>query len=153
MTTLLLAFVSLSLTTFAQRAADIPSLTFKSAEDYQKYESEVLKSANFILQTPVTEAALKRSKHTVFIMKWMEGTPDYTFNLGEDFMRLTKGNDELPSVYLSAMVKAALDNKVDDEAIDPIAKKLFLDYCANESNNVKYNRKVKKMIKARQKKD
>ncbi len=150
--TLLFTFTFITFSSFAQSAADIPSLTFKSEEDYRKYEGEVLKSADLVLNTPLNEREKVRERAVRFILRWMEGTPDYSFALGEDFINLTKGNEDLPGVYLSALVKAALDNRINGEAINAQGRELFLDYCANENNKVKPNKKVKKLLKARQKK-
>lgn len=42
-------------------------------------------------------------------MKWMTGTPGYTFELGEKFVNITKGSTDLVGLYTAAMSKIVLE--------------------------------------------
>ena len=54
---------------------------------------------------------LDRLKSLQFIIKWMSGTPDYTFTLDNITSKVTKGNDDLLGIYMACMVKYCLENK------------------------------------------
>ena len=61
---------------------------FNKKSDYKEQESSVLYCANYVLDNPLVEEDIKRQVSTQFILKWMTGTPDYTFSLGEEFAKL-----------------------------------------------------------------
>jgi hypothetical protein len=85
-------------------------------------------------------------------MKWMEGTPDYTFEIGEKSMELTKGNSDLLGLYLAAMTKVVLENTdkdLNNETIYENAETLLVNYCSDKNNKMKPSKKIKKILKAR----
>ena len=85
----------------------------------------------------------------------MEGTPDYTFDIGEKAVKLTKGNSDLLGLYLAAMSKVVVENKgkkLDGESIYNQSENLLVNYCSDSANNMKPSKKIKKLIKARKKK-
>ncbi|PIB36164.1 hypothetical protein BFP72_12540 [Reichenbachiella sp. 5M10] len=129
----------------AQAPAD-----FKSIEDYKTAEPTVLETANFILDTPADLDELKRLNSFQYILKWMEGTPDYTFSIESEAMQLTDGKTELLTVYLSAMTKAVLDSSspLTNEQVQAKAKEYTVQYCAKEENHIKPSKAIKKILKS-----
>ena len=87
-----------------------------SIDTYKKHEPQVLECANYLFKNPTNKNELNRLTCIQFVMKWMEGTPDYTFSIGEKAMELTKGNSDLFGLYLAAMTKTVLDNS--DSSLD-----------------------------------
>ena len=83
----------------------------------------------------------------------MEGTPDYTFEIGKEAMDLTKGNNDLLGLYLAAMSKVVLDEKGDEklsnEQIYNQAEEILVNYCSDPDNKIKPSKKIKKIIKSR----
>ena len=82
----------------------------------------------------------------------MNGTPDYTFEIGDDAMSLTKGKQELLGLYLAAMTKVVLDNpeeELSNKEIHNQSQEILVKYCSDENNNIKPSKKIKKIIKSR----
>ena len=80
----------------------------------------------------------------------MEGTPDYTFSIGETVMGLTDGDLDLMGIYFAAACETAIQNKNSDKTAEQTnqeAIKKFVTYAANKSNNVHPNKDLKKAIK------
>jgi len=73
----------------------------------------VLESVNLLLKSPINENSnnLTNLKAIQFMMKWMEGTPDYQFNIDESMVKATKSNKSLLGVFLASMVKYCIENK------------------------------------------
>lgn len=144
---------------FGQNFDDLNKYEFKTTESYQTEKNNVLLCANYLLDNPASEggdrAELNRLISIKYIIKWMEGTPDYTFDIGEKAVKLTKGNSDLLGLYLAAMSKVVIENKgekLDGESIYNQSENLLVNYCSNSANNTKPSKKIKKLIKARKKK-
>jgi len=132
----------------AQNSADLKSIEFESAADYKTYEPEIAEAADFLLNTVQSESEYNASLAAQVMLEWMTGTPDYTFEIGADFIDCCGGNPALGSVYMASLVKAAFSDKdLTSADINTKAKAIFLKYCAVKENNVKYNKFIKKGIK------
>lgn len=135
---------------FGQNFSELANTELKSKESLKSAESQVLTCANYLFNTPADQSQLNRLNAIKFIMKWMEGTPDYTFDIGENAMKLTDGNSDLLGLYLAAMSKVVLENstqKLNSDEIYTQSEKIMVKYCAIADNNVKTSKKIKQLIK------
>ncbi|MCK8481705.1 hypothetical protein [Psychroserpens algicola] len=148
--TVVIAFIShLSI---GQNFAELNNYEFKSVESYKTEESKVLLCANYLFNNPTNKSELNRLISIQYIMKWMMGTPDYTFEIGEKAMELTKGNDDLLGLYMAAMSKVVIESKsekLDNEQIYNQAEDILVNYCSNSDNKMKPSKKIKKILKSR----
>lgn len=152
-TTLLAVFTALSINcALAQNFTEIGQYEFKTTESYKAQEQNVLLCANYLFNNPADFGELNRLNSTQFIVKWMTGTPDYTFALGEEVLELTKGNEDLLGLYMAAMSKVVIEHEGDplsNEAIYEQSKALLVDYCSNPDNNIKPSKKIKRIMKGK----
>jgi hypothetical protein len=128
----------------------ISKAEFASLEDYKKAEPDVLKVANFLFNTPNKPETYNRAVAFAYILKWMEGTDAYTFSIGEEAMKVTKGNQDLLGMYFAGLTKTALDHpekKLSDTEMHEKTTQLLAQYCADKSNKLKPNKALKKEIK------
>ncbi|PHS01825.1 MAG: hypothetical protein COA80_01790 [Leeuwenhoekiella sp.] len=142
-------FLTISLTN-AQNFEELANFKFESAESYKPAEPEVLQAANYLFENPANVAQVKRLNAVKFILNWMQGTPDYTFEISNKATELTKGNPDLLGLYMAAMTKVVLDNpekSLSNTEIYNRSEELLVSYCANSENNMKPSRKIKKLIK------
>lgn len=146
-----IALITLTYTmSFGQNFSELANTEFKSAESYKPAESQVLTCANYLFSSPANQAELNRLNAIKYIMKWMEGTPDYTFEIGEKAMKLTDGNSDLLGLYMAAMSKVVLENttqKLSSDEIYTQSKKIVVEYCSIADNKVKPSKKIKQLIK------
>lgn len=152
--TILIAFLLVN-SAFSQNFQELSSYEFNDIESYKNERSKVLECANYLFNNPNKHEELNRLTAVQYIMKWMEGTPAYTFEIGEKAMELSKGNADLLGLYLAGMAKVVLENKGDALESAEIYDKteaLLVSYCANSENKIKPSKKIKKLIK-KQKKD
>lgn len=131
---------------------DFNSIPLDKKEDYNGAADEAaLKAARYLLSSPMDKEDIDRLRSTAYVIRWMTGTPNYTFSLGGQVMRFTKKNDDLLSVYMAALTRAALENKdeaKDEEKLNLRAIKLLLDYAKVKENKVKINAELRKAIEA-----
>jgi hypothetical protein len=135
---------------FGQNFSELANSEFESAESYKPAESQVLLCANYLFDNPTNESELNRLNSIQYIMKWMSGTPDYTFDIGEKAMELTKGNTDLLGLYMAAMSKVVIDNKGEKLSSGDIyigAEKILVKYCSVSENKIKPSKKIKKLLK------
>ncbi|WP_166963856.1 hypothetical protein [Yeosuana marina] len=134
---------------FAQNFSELAKYEFESVESYKSEEANVLMCANYLFTNPSNEAELNRLNSIQYIMKWMMGTPDYTFDIGKKAIELTKGNSDLLGLYMAAMSKVVIENNGEVLSSDDIynkAEKILVEYCSNVKNKMKPSKKIKKLI-------
>lgn len=145
----------ISTTSFAQSLPDFDAIQLNVKEDYDSVaDNAALQAANYLFDTPMEKNNINRLKSLRFIIRWMTGTPNYSFALDEQATKFAKKNDDLLGLYMAGMTKFALENKAD--AKDPNKVKLntvrlILRYVKEEKNNVKLNSELKKAIEAEEK--
>lgn len=134
----------------AQSLPDYDEITLNKGEDYRTAESALLQAVDFLLNNPIDAEKLDRAKSLQFIIKWMQGTPDYTFNIDASTKRISD-NLDLIGIYMAAMTKYCIQNPTKATSKEDVkinAWKILLAYCADEKNNVKPSKKIRKLIEA-----
>jgi hypothetical protein len=138
----------------AQDYSKLENIVLKEKPDYPKNENLVLECSNYLLNSPIEslDKDLNHLRALQFIMRWMEGTPDYKFSLDESIVDVTKSNSTLLGIYMSCMSKFVIENK--DKSKDQAEIKYnsfitFIRYCEDPARNVKQSKKIKELIKAK----
>lgn len=135
----------------AQALPDYSKVVLEKESDYQAADSIVLQGANYFLSTPYSKNNIHKIKTTLFIMKWMEGTPDYVFNYDKHIVKLNKENEELMNIYIACMVKFSLEHKEsakDDHEVLIQATKMLINYCEQTKNNIPVTKMLKSLMDA-----
>lgn len=154
---LLIVYILITLVFNGLHAQDYSNLTgivLKERSDYIKNEELVLECSNYLLNSPVEvlNTDMNRLKALKFVMRWMDGTPDYTFGVDKSVTEITRTNYALLGVYMASMAKFVLENKDKSGDQNEIKYNSFLTlirYCEDPSKNVKQNRAIRLLIKAR----
>lgn len=134
----------------AQDFNKIENTQFLAIEDYKKAEPDVSKAANFLYSTPNKPETRNRAIALTFIIKWMEGTDAYTFNIDEDALNVTKGSKDLLGMYFAGLSKVVLDHqgiKLSDKEMHEKTAEILAQYCADKNNKLKPNKALKKIYK------
>ena len=124
----------------------------KKKEDFKPAEGTVLDLSNYLLDNPIDKDEAQRRRSFQYVLKWMEGTPDYTFNITPKAMNLIGDKKELLPIYLSSLAKAALEEGGKDlsgEQVEAKAINYLIDYCSIPENNTKPPKTIKNEIKKR----
>ncbi len=147
-----LTIFSFSDISYSQDYSNLKDIVLKDKTDYPKVEDKVLECSKYILTTPMDDKNINRLNSLQFLMRWMDGTPDFTFNIDETIGKATKSNQLLLGVYLACMTKFVLENKdkaKDEKEVKYNSVVMLLNYCDAPAHNVDLNRELKKMIKAK----
>jgi hypothetical protein len=146
--------LSFILVSYAQDYSKLEKIHLEEKGDYEKQEKQVLECANYLLNSTIKELDddVNRAYATKFLLAWMTGTPDYTFNISSTMATASKSNSSLLVIYVTAMTKYVLDNKdksKDDDEVYLQATLIFIQYCEKKENKVKQNKTIKTLIKER----
>jgi hypothetical protein len=146
----LLLFVLLSVSAFSQTNYDTVKL--KSDADYKAANKYALEAANYVFAVPFDANDMQRVKSIQFVIKWMEGTPDFSFAIDATVMeKIVKGNDDLLGYYMVGMTKYCLENEANAKDIALVklnTTKMILAYCEKPENNLKLTSALKKLAVA-----
>lgn len=137
-----------------QELPDFENIKLDQKSDYKQADSAALKASTYLLSTPFEKDNIHRLHALSFVIKWMSGTPDFSFTLDEDAIKTVKGNEALIGLYMAAMTKYALENRSlskDTKAIKLNSLILLLNYCENTNNNIKMTKQLKKLSEAKAK--
>ena len=149
---LIIILISAAGKLFAQNLPPFDQYKFVNNADYKSADTAVLQTVNFLLSTPIDQNIPARLKAGQFVMRWMEGTPDYTFSLEQNAIKYLSGNVDLMLLYMTSMAKYALENKSNDVKVTTInGVKILLTYVDNPVNNVKKDKNLKKLSDANDK--
>ncbi|MCJ8209344.1 hypothetical protein MUY27_06460 [Mucilaginibacter sp. RS28] len=101
-------------------------------EDYQRYEQDVVKTIDWLQETPWKQDPQLYSKATSFLFKWIQGTPTITMELMPPLVDLTDQNNKLMASFIGGYTKYAIQHPVylKEDANMAAVKALFDKYRA-----------------------
>ena len=143
-----LALIASCSSLFAQTYEVPKNYVLNAKEDYPKYENDVLKTIDWLEQTPWSVETEKRDEAKAFCLKWIEGTPAFSIEINAEILKLSKNNIELLGSYMYGYTKYYLLNKT---AFDVTQAKIaavrgVITKYTNETGHKK-NAEVEKVIK------
>ena len=138
----------------AQDYSKLDKIDMKTQADYKKNESLVLECANYILDSRIDDINDDPNRQSAmeFIQRWMDGTPDYMFNIDESIGPLLNANPSLLYVYLAAMSKYVLEHKQNADNDNEVKYNSFLiiiNYCEDSGHRVRMDQELRNLIKAK----
>jgi hypothetical protein len=106
---------------------------------YKQADSTVSQVSAYLLSIPINRDSITRINAAQFLMKWMEGTAEYTFVINENNTKAFINNTNLMAVYMAALCKTALQHKagVDSKTVTLDGTKRLVGYIKDPANNVK----------------
>jgi hypothetical protein len=138
--------------TFAQILPAFTQVKLEKPKDYKAAEPVVVQTADYVLASPIDQNVEAKKAAAQFLMKWMDGTSDYTFTLDENTTKSFLQNTGLVVVYLASMSKFAIESKPKlSKTITLHALKSLLAYINNPANNVTKTDELKELSEANDK--
>lgn len=138
----------------AQTLPNFDLIKLEKTADYKAADPFALQTANYLLSIPFKKESTDRLNCLRFISKWMNGTTDYSFVFRDAVDKIGKDNNDLLGLYMAAMTKYTLENKVaakDAKLVKLNAMILLINYCENKDNNMRMSKQLKKLSEAKQK--
>lgn len=135
---LCLILTGLATPSFSQNFQKLKELRMIERKDYAKAEKSVTACCKYLLTSPIAQNDEKRNATANFLFRWMEGTPDYTFDMDESAASLSQINRALVPVYMAAITQYTLEHKLKkgDKKVKEYAIRQVSAYCENPKNGV-----------------
>lgn len=139
---------------FSQSVPDFETVRLDKAADYKPAERFVLAAVNYALSTPYNKDDADRQASNRFILKWMQGTPSFGFDLDESVRKIIKGNDGILPLYMAGLAKYVIENpdsSKDQNVIKENALNTVIKYCEDPKNNFKMTKGLRKYADSKMK--
>ncbi|RYY65200.1 MAG: hypothetical protein EOO12_07595 [Chitinophagaceae bacterium] len=137
----------------AQNAARYAAFRLEARSDYNEQATELLRTAcRYILDNPLQKDDAERLAANTYLLRWMTGSPDYTFVLDGSSSKFTKVNQQLMGPFLAALTLYALDHpaeKADQKKLNLGAVRGTIAYC--KAQGIKLKGDAKKWAEAEEK--
>jgi hypothetical protein len=146
----LLFFVITSLTVFSQNAAAWDAVPMDKDKDFKAAVPKVKECVKYLLSHPFSKEDANCVSASKLLLKWMAGTPDYSFNMLANITKIDP-DGKIVAAYLAALVKEGFDspdNLKDLKKGEIGAMKIVAEYCENPANKVAQTDEIRKLIKA-----
>ncbi len=146
-----LLLVTVAITSHSQQLPDFTKIPLTRASEYKAAEPSVLRAAVYVLSMPFSKDDQSRIRCVKFILKWMNGTPDYSFTFGESKTKYFRNQSDLMGLYMAAMSKYTLENPAsskDQSAVGVNAMVAVLTYSNNPTNNINMTQPMKRLWEA-----
>lgn len=105
-------FIFTSLSAFSQNNFELPeNIELKAAEDYARYESDIIKAAKWLEETDLDKETEKRKKISQFVVQWLTGSPNVSIELNEPLMDIFEDNPSFMVIYFASASKYILENQ------------------------------------------
>ena len=137
-----LFFIVISVPVFSQLTEQCKTVKLGSKEELQTAEVCIDQLADFVLSKPLRDDEAHKAR--VIILAWMEKTPNFTFSINANLLKVCKGeNILLFGIYMTSMAKAAL---LGNEEFNEEALKIFMDYIKIPENDVAKTKEIEKLL-------
>ena len=84
--------------------------TLKVAEDYAKYEKDIIEASKWLKSTPLDQQLYKRKEVSAFVMKWVNGSPTVNVELNETIFNFEKKNKGMLILFMAGCAQYVLEN-------------------------------------------
>lgn len=96
---------------YTQEFTKLKHIKLNKKSHYKSAEPEILKLVNYLFETPIDKKNYARKEAGEFLVKWMNGTPDYVFVLEDKETLYFNTDADLMLIYMSSLTKFMLENK------------------------------------------
>lgn len=109
---LLISIISLFTMGLSAQSCHVPKdYVLKKAEDYVKYEKDVIACFDWLMKTPANEQLTKQKKVKAFLLAWISGSPKVSIEIHPDLVNFTKKNPDLLFIFMAGWTKYSIQNK------------------------------------------
>lgn len=149
----MLMFTVIVMGVFAQEFEVPVNYAFSTNEDYAKYETDILKSIDWLTNTSVKTRPDKRKEVSSFVIMWLTGCPNVSVEVNTDIINFIEPNPELLMIFMCGWTKYSLETKDYNNKIMGNLKGIeaVIDFYTRNRENMEKDKNVEKYIKMKDK--
>lgn len=138
---------------YSQELPNLKHIKLNKRSQFKGTEPLTLKVITYLFETPIDKKNSGRTEAGQFLIKWMNGTPDYTFYLEDKETDYFNTDSDLILMYMAALTKYTLENPTvqDQKAIILGAMSLALPYLNKQDDKKHWSTLLWQLNEANQK--
>ncbi|KQC02504.1 hypothetical protein [Pedobacter sp. Hv1] len=138
---------------YSQDFPNLKHVKLNKKSNYRGTETLVLKVTDYLFATPIDKKNTSRTEAGQFLIKWMNGTPDYTFLLEDKEVDFFNTDSDLILIYMAGFTKYTLENPTikDQKALILGTMQLILPYLNKQNSKKSWSTKLWQLNEANQK--
>jgi len=95
---------------------EIPrNYSFGTADDYKKYEPDILRCIEYLENAPVNDLSDYRKRVNSFFLDWLSGVPYITITVDGSVLDLCQNNPNLLLIFMAGWTRYSLSNDDNEE--------------------------------------
>ncbi len=138
---------------FSQELPNIKNVKLNRKAHFKGTESLILKVTDYLFKTPIDKKNGDRTEAGHFLLKWMNGTPEYTFYLEENETNYFNTDSDLMLMYMAGLTKFTLENPSvkDQKNLILGTMKIVLPYLNQQEDKKSWSKELWQLNEANQK--
>ncbi|TCC88199.1 hypothetical protein EZ428_20980 [Pedobacter frigiditerrae] len=138
---------------FSQELPHLKNIKLNKKSHFKGTETLVFKVTDYLFQTPIDKKNKSRTEAGQFLLKWMNGTPYYTFYLEEKETNFFNTDSDLMLMYMAGLTKFTLDNPSikDQKTLILGTMGIVLPYLNKQENKTNWSKELWQLNDANQK--
>lgn len=148
----ILMLTILTINVFSQEFEVPKNYAFSNKEDYTKYEADILKSIQWLTDTPIQTQPEKRKEINAFVIQWLTGSPDVSVEVKTEIVNFINPNPELLMIFMCGWTKYSIETKDYKNKVIGNQKGIeaVIDFYTKNRENLKKDKNVEKYIKMKE---
>ncbi|MDO5665390.1 MAG: hypothetical protein Q4G63_09060 [Bacteroidia bacterium] len=127
---------------------DVPeNYKLEKAEDYPRYEQDVINAVDWLVQTPLNQQVDKRKNANAFVLKWLMGSPYTHVEIRPEIVTFLESSPDLLIIFLGGWAKHALQTKKFDDKVEGNLAGLQAAINFYQQNKLPKDKNIEKFIK------
>lgn len=150
---LFIFLIFIGLSSFSQVLPNFKQIKLNKRVHFKEAEPAVNLTIAYLFNTPIDKKNKARAEAGQFLLKWMNGTPDYTFYLEEKETIYFNTDADLMLMYMAALTKFTLANKEikDQKTLILGTMNIVLPYLNNQEYKKTWSANLWQLAEAHQK--
>lgn len=138
---------------YSQELPNLKHIKLNKNAHYKDAEPTALKVTTYLFETPINKKNSSRTEAGQFLIKWMNGTLDYTFFLGEKETNYFNTDSDLMLMYMAGLTKFTLENSTikDQKELVLGTMRLVLPYLDKQEDKKSWSKELWQLNDANQK--
>lgn len=155
MKTIILTFILtiISFGLFSQEFEVPKNYNLKKDADYAKYENDIIKCVDWLINTPINQQKTKRKEANAFLIKWLEGSPNVTIEIKPNIVNFLESSPDLLIIFMGGWAKNSLEtrNFTDNVAGSLAGIEAVIEFYTKNKEFLKKEKNIEKYIKMKEK--
>lgn len=125
----------------------------EKAEDYAKYEQDVMDCFTWMMKTPVDQQTKKRDEANKFLIQWIMGSPTVHAELNDKIVTFIKKSPEMLIIFLGGWTNYVLETEITDNKIEGTKAGLeaVIEFYTKNKASLTKNKEIEKYIEMQEK--